>query len=435
MSAEKRGYSDQSERGVLGSALRDNESVDELATIVQARHFRSDAHQRLWSAILQLREQGQPVLPDTLADYLKKAGGLADVGYELLAELWEHPGTFGNGLHLARIVKDNADYRDVMLTLQTLLAEGETYGGAATELRAVCEQRILDLSEIGIQGGAVPWRQVLSEVSDQLDARRCGGKAATAVMSGFIDLDIVVGGFRPGELIVLAGRPGTGKTAMACNLVSRICQRGLGVYFASIEQKREELGLRILSSLTNVEHDRLRDAKLSPEQWAEVASCRTRYEDWSLFIDDSPDQKLAQIGANARRLVRKRQVRIVLVDYLQLVGLEESKRGRWQQRHEIVGAVSRGLKQLARNLNCPVLALAQLNREVENRSGGKPRLADLRESGAIEADADVVMALSQTDQRGKVIDVTVLKNRNGRTEEFYLYFRDHLQRFEDYTPE
>ena len=420
------------ERSVLGSMLRDNGVIADVAQTVRDDSFYKDAHQRIYRGILALHEQGGPVDLVTLAEQLK--GQIADIGgYKLLAELWDAAPSAGNAMYYAGIVRDHG-VRRALIHLGGQLARDAHDGVAqAAELVSQAERAVFEMATMGSAGGAVHVSSIIQELYDRIDARvvaRRSGVVEMGAPTGLIDLDsqYLGGGFQDGELTVIAARPSVGKTSLALNIVRHSLKCELSVFFVSLEQTREELVERMLCSASGVDGQRLRKGVVKQEEVDKLITAGGVLSGTPLFIDDQPSQTMLRIASNARRLKLRNALRLMVVDYLQLVEPSDPH----AQRNEQVAEVSRRLKQLANELRIPIVALAQLNRSSEYRSDSKPKLSDLRESGAIEADADVVILLHRPpDKEESVLELIVAKQRNGPTGSVMTVFNHAAGKFEN----
>jgi len=264
---------------------------------------------------------------------------------------------------------------------------------------------------------------------DRIDARTTANKSISGIATGFVDLDRLTAGLQDSELTVLAARPGVGKTSLALDIARHVAKLGYPVFFASLEQGDIELAERLICAEAQVDSQRLRRGIITPEEAQRIGNAEKVIKELRITVDDSPAQSMFQIAANARRLASRGEVRVVVVDYLQLVEAEDRR----VPRHEQVSAISRRLKQLAREIKAPVLALAQLNRAVEARADGAPKLSDLRESGGIEADADTVILMNRPNTSPNTVVLNVAKQRNGPTGEVILTFRSQFTSFDNHA--
>ena len=430
------------ERSVLGSLLRDNDTINDVALLVSEGHFYTDAHQKIYRAILDLYDgQGKPADLVILAQELIRRGQLEDVGRaSYLAQLWDAAPTAANAAYYAKIVRDHALARTLIHAGTDMLHAAYAGNQPIEDQIEAAERAVFAVGEVGAEGQTHPLSESIFEVFKQSDAAASRPGGIAGVPTGFIDLDELTSGLHPRELIILAARPSVGKTACCLAFIRNALARGIPVFFSSLEQSRVELAMRLLCSDSGVNSHRLRSGRLTAEDTHRLADVAEKLRELPLHIDDASHQSLLRISANARRLKRKHGIGLVVVDYLQLIEPENRK----DPRHEQVGQCSRRLKGLARELGIPVLALAQVNRAVEDRAGQRPRLSDLRESGSIEADADTVMLLHKEAPEGRdryidrvpiidQIEVIVAKQRNGPTGDVTLAYRKDCMRFEDFA--
>jgi replicative DNA helicase len=429
---------DPAERAVLGAVLRDNAALAEAGCLVREEDFFTDAHRKLWSGLSALVNAGTHADLVTLADELRRRGWVEDVGgYGTLADLWEAVPTSANVLHHARLVRDRAALRRLAVVGEEIARSAADPDDTAEALLGRAEQAVLAVAPLGAGGATAPLSEALDEACDRIDARCANAGQPSGVPTGLADLDRLTSGLQDGELTVLAARPSCGKTALAVSVARHAAMRlGLPTLVVSLEQRRAELAERLLCAESGLDSARLRSGLVGPEDARLLAAARDRLAPAPLFIDDTPAQGMLRVAAGARRLKHRRGLRLVVVDYLQLVDPEDRK----ASRNDQVGGIARRLKALARELAAPVLALCQLNREVESRPGGRPRLSDLRDSGEIEQHADTVMLLwrqapTEPEQGSPVtrVGIDVAKQRNGPTGDVTVAFRRACMRFEDYA--
>ncbi|HYV35113.1 MAG TPA: replicative DNA helicase [Gemmataceae bacterium] len=429
----------EAECSVLGSMLRDNEVIDDVVQIIREQHFYTDAHQKIYRGILHLHEKRTPIDAVTLAQWLIEQKFMEDIGgYAYLAELWDAAPTAANAEYYARIVRDKGLVRQLIHTSTEVLRDAYDQSGPADELLAQAERKVFEIAQLGVVGQHVTLHTALNEAFNRLDQRISHGRPISGVSTGYIDLDEITAGLQNSELIIVAARPSVGKTSFALNVVrNMITKDKVPTLFVSLEQSRTELAERLLCCHAQVDSHRLRQGHLSADDILKLSQAGDELRDAPLYIDDTPSQGMIRIAANARRLMRK-GLKAVFIDYLQLI--EPDSRGGRESRQEQVASISRRLKFLARELQIPVVAMAQLNRSPEERQDHKPRLSDLRESGSIEQDADTVMMLHRPEQNepGKqegAIDVIVAKQRNGPTGEKSLAFIKQFMRFDNFAVE
>lgn len=426
-----------SERSVLGSMFRSNDVIGDVVQILTVDNFYSDAHQKIYKAMLVLYEAGKPVDIVVLTEALKQANQIDDVGgYGALAELWDAAPTAANAVHYAHIVRDRSIVRSLITVGNEILRDAYDQVGPADELLHLATGKMLDVAERGITGRVYGMDKILEETFDRIDQRQTrGGSSISGISSGYPDLDEVTAGFQNSEMIIIAARPSVGKTAFALNLIRNIAvDEKMTVLFCSLEQSRVEIVERLLCSHALVDAQKLRKGLMNAEDMERLIASSGVMRNAKIFIDDSPGQGMLRIAANARRLKLRNDLKIVVIDYLQLIEPENRR----DPRQEQVAQISRRLKGLARELSIPVIALAQVNRSSEDRQDHKPRLSDLRESGSIEQDADTVMLLHRPErfepgQHEGLTEVIIGKQRNGPVGEITLTFNKNMMRFESFA--
>ncbi len=435
----------EAEKGVLGSVLRDNAVLSDVLQIIRPDNFYFDAHQKVFQAIIDLYDEGKPVDTVILFETLKQRKQLDDVGgVAYLAELWDAAPTAANAEYYAKIVREKAIVRNLIHASTELLRDAYDGVTSADELLGMAERKVLEIAEKGTTGETKTLEDAIREAYNRIDQR--AGLAhlhVTGVPTGFADLDEKTAGFQNNELVIIAARPSVGKTAFALNLARHvIVEARLPVFFVSLEQARVELAERLLSCQARVDSFKLRKGHLGSDDMRKLMDAGDRLRGNAqdgfvkLFIDDTPAQTMLRIAANARRLKLRHGIRMVMIDYLQLIEPENRR----DPRQEQVSQISRRLKFLARELQIPVVALAQVNRASEDRQDHTPRLSDLRESGSIEQDADTVLILHRPGRVDKsvednTLEVLIEKQRNGPTGKISLTYVKEYMRFENYAPE
>jgi replicative DNA helicase len=435
-------HSRDAERGVIGGVLRDNEVMSDVVQVIRTDSFYFDAHQKIFNVIKEVYDQGHPVDLVIIAERLKQQKWLEDIGgIPYLADLWESVPTGANAEYHARIVREKAVIRSLIHAGTEIVRDSYDGVQSADELLGAAERKVLEIAERGTVGETKTLKDALQEAYDRIDARsKTGHQSISGIATGFIDLDNITAGLQNSELIILAARPSVGKTAFALNVVRHIIvDERLPVFFVSLEQSRIELAERLLCCQARVDSHKLRKGHLGVEEMEKLilAGGDLRGDGRTglvkLFIDDTPAQTMLRIAANARRLKLRHDIRLVVIDYLQLIEPENRR----DPRQEQVAQISRRLKFLARELNVPVIALAQVNRASEDRQDHKPRLADLRESGSIEQDADTCMMLHRPgkfdgDKEDNILEVIIAKQRNGPTGDVTLTYLKQYMRYENY---
>jgi replicative DNA helicase len=431
--------SKEAERSVLGAMLRDNFVINEVQQILSsAGDFYFDAHQKIYQAISDLTSDGHPVDMVILGDALKTRKQFDDIGRdEYLVELWDSAPTAANAEYYARIVRDKAITRNLIHASTEILRDAYDQVQPAEELLGGAERKIMEIAEKGVTGNTTTLMEAIGEAYTRIDQRhKKDTNAPRGVATGFVDLDALTAGFQKSELIILAARPSVGKTAFALNMVRHvIMEEGMPVFFVSLEQAKVELAERLLAMQARVNSHRLRTGHLSGDDMGKLVEAGDALRRGAkLFIDDTPGQGMLRIAAAARRLKIRDDIKLVVIDYLQLIDPENRRDARQEQ----VAQISRRLKFLARELEIPVIALAQVNRSSEDRQDHRPRLADLRESGSIEQDADTCLMLHRPGRfdggiEDNIIEVIVAKQRNGPTGEIQLAWLKDYMRFENYA--
>ena len=426
------------ERGVLGSLLLMNESIDEIGESLKADHFYNDGHQRIFGAIQHLYESGvRGIDPITLAEELIRRDEFEQVGgAAYLAEILESVPHAAHVRYYAGIVREKWMLRSLIYGCTEILSEAYTAADDVDELLQNAERRIFSILESQTNTGNIAISDILMEAFNRIDERLKQTGDVTGITTGFSDLDRQTTGLQPTELVILAARPSMGKTAFVCNVAEAIARMsGKGVLLFSLEQSNLELAERFLALTAQINGHDLRAGNLTEEEHDQLVQASDEISRLPLFIDDKPGRTMTQIAAISRRQHRKAPLGIIIIDYLQLIEPEEKNAPREQQ----IAQISRRLKFLAKELRVPVIALAQLNRGVELREDKRPRLADLRESGAIEQDADMVMFLHRPDaydpeDRPGEAEIIVAKHRSGPTGIVKLTWRREYMRFENYSP-
>lgn len=427
-------HNDDAEQGVLGAILIDKDAINEVSAILRPQHFYNDINGMIYEAMSVLYEERKPIDLLTVTTQLKKKKVYDKIGSAYLTDLTEVVPTAANVMHYASIVKEAATRRS-LITSGTQIAEmGYQETVELKEILDKAESSIFSISQGNITKGFVPVKETLAASFDRIDELHRKGAGLRGVRTGFIDLDNILSGFQNANLIILAARPGQGKTALVLNMAQYVAvQQKQAVGIFSLEMSKEELVDRFLVSQADVDAWKLKTGKLSEDDFSKLSEAMGKLADAPIFIDDTPGLTLTEMRSKARRLQMEHNLSMIIVDYLQLVDPGR----RYDSRVQEVSMVSQALKNLARELNVPVLSASQLSRAVEHRGERKPQLADLRESGAIEQDADVVMFIYRPDtdseNSGGALTIPtkllIAKHRNGRTGEIDLLFRGDRVRF------
>ncbi|MBI2796007.1 MAG: replicative DNA helicase [Gemmatimonadetes bacterium] len=449
-------WSPDAEQAVLAAMLLDADAILRATELLDDSMFYQEAHRRIFRAMVAITTRGAVVDPLTVADELERRGDLASAGgKEYLAVLMDAVPTASNTEFHARIVREKALLRRLIEVSTGIV--GEAFDGrlTAAELLDDAEQKIFQVSQAQGTGGFVRIKELLWPTMERIESLQRGGRAVTGVASGFKDLDDMTSGFQPSELVIIAARPSMGKTAFVLNVAQHAAiSENVPVALFSLEMSKDSLMERIISSEARVDAQKIRKGLLRDDDMPRIARAVGILNSAPIYIDDSSGITLLEMRSRARRLKADVGLGLVVVDYLQLIQGPANAESRQQE----ISAISRQLKALAKELQVPVLALSQLSRAPEQRTGeskGRPQLSDLRESGAIEQDADLVIGLYRPDyyaekdaqgiardKDGNVLDgraeILVLKQRNGPTGSFDLMFHRQYTRFDNFsarTPE
>jgi replicative DNA helicase len=430
----------EAERSVLGAILLDNQSINTAIEKLRGQDFCHDGHRRIFERMIGLSEKQQAIDLVTLTEEMGRAGELeAAGGAAYLSQLMDGMPRVSNIEHYARIVKEKALLRNLIHAahhIEQTALEGEDDADALLD-RA--ESSIFELAEDRIRAGFVGVKELVKESYPRLERILTEGHRITGLSTGYEQLDSLTAGLQPSELIIIAARPSMGKTALALNMAENVAVRhGQPVGIFSLEMSKESLLLRLLASHARIDAHKFRTGHINRGDMQEISTSLGILAESPLWIDDSASSTVTEMGAKARRLKSDKGLSMVVVDYLQLM----TARGRFGNRNEEVSSISRGLKGLAKELKVPVVVLSQLTRAPE-RDERRPQLADLRESGAIEQDADVVMFINRPnfykpdmpeDERAKT-ELIIAKQRNGPTDILKYVFLNKFTRFEEQAPD
>jgi replicative DNA helicase len=429
-------HNNEAERTVLGAVLVDNASFNSAAEILTRDDFYREAHRRIFEAMAALAERSQPIDTVTLRDELVRSQALEAVGgAAYLAGLVDGLPRITNVEQWSRIIKEKAVLRNLIHASNRIAQscyEGEE---EVATLLDRAEKAIFDIAERRIRQGFVALRDIVKESFRTIDHLSQSKDLVTGLSTGFVDLDERTSGLQKGDLIVVAARPAMGKTSLCLNVAQNASHKtGETVGVFSLEMSKEQLVLRMLCSDARVDAHKLRTGNLGEKDWARLAKAYADLSSSKIFIDDSATVTPLEMKAKCRRLKAEHGLALVIVDYLQLM----TGSARVENRQQEIASISRSLKGLAKELDCPVIALSQLSRAPEARTEKRPQLSDLRESGAIEQDADVVMFIFReeeykpTDENRGLAEIIIGKQRNGPTGSLRLAFIKEFTRFENY---
>jgi replicative DNA helicase len=426
------------EQCVLGGMLMSKDAISDVMEVIRpADHYRP-AHQLVHEAILELYGRGEPADPVTVSDLLAKRGELARVGGgAYLHTLMASVPTAANAGYYARIVRERAILRRLVEVGTRIVQLGYAGDGDADELVDRAQAEIYGVTERRVSEDFLPLSEIMPGALDEIEAIGSRGGVMTGVPTGFADLDALTNGLHAGQMVVIAARPAIGKSTLALDLArASAVKHRLATVLFSLEMSRNEITMRLLSAEARVPLHAMRTGQLGEEDWTRLARRMSEVVDSPLYIDDSPNMSMMEIRAKCRRLKQRHDLRMVIVDYLQLM----SSPRRVENRQQEVSEMSRSLKLLAKEIDVPVVAISQLNRGPEQRNDKRPLLSDLRESGSIEQDSDVVILLHREDAyerespRAGEADMIIAKHRNGPTTTVTVAFQGHYSRFVDMAP-
>jgi replicative DNA helicase len=433
----------EAEQSVLGSILIDRDAVIEVAEFLKPEDFYRQAHGRIYSVIIDLFEKREPIDIVTVSEALERTGDLDAIGGRAyLGTLTNQTPTAVHATQYARIVERKALLRNLIGAAGKIAGIGYEDPAEVQEAIDRAESELFAVSQRRVAAGFSPLKTLLHDAYDRLDYLHAHRGEISGVRTGFNDLDQLTTGLQKSDLVILAARPSVGKTSLALNIAEHAAvkdKKSVGIF--SLEMSKEQLVLRLLSSNANIDSQRLRTGFLEELDFARIAPAMNSLSEAPIYIDDTPNITTMELRTKARRLQAETGLDLVIVDYLQL--MQSSTTTRDANRVQEVSEISRGLKALARELKVPVIALSQLSRQPEMRESKEPRLSDLRESGSIEQDADLVMFLWREKERGsddqqtegEVVKLKLSKHRNGPTGEIDLWFKKAQTRFVNYAGE
>ena len=428
------------EKSVLAAMLLNKDVVDEVIARIKAEAFYKHAHQKIFSAMTELSERHIPVDHLSLAERLEARGELKEVGDKAyIIELANNDFALYNWEHHVEIVKREALLRDLIKAARDIEALGFSDTDDANDAVEQAEKMLFDVTNKRVDSNFRVLSELLGDSVATFTKMSESKSHIIGVPTGFAELDKLLAGLRGGDLVVMAARPSIGKTSLALNVAVNAAREGTTVAFFSLEMPSAQLTQRVLSSESFVDYQKMRTAQLTQTDWKNIIDTCSVLSEYEFYIDDTPGLTLTELRAKARRQLQRVEQGIIIVDYLQLM---QARGNALQDRWVTVGDISRGLKILAKELNMPVLALSQLSRAVEGRTNKRPQLSDLRESGNIEQDADVVMfidrSLSEEEASNPkrpdpgMAKLIIGKNRNGPTKDIDLVFEASYTRFRDY---
>lgn len=435
-------HSIEAEQAVLGGVMLDSRRINEVSEMLMAEHFYMDSHRKIYKAILELSQKGDPIDLLTVKSMLDKHGTLEDVGgIEYISELSGKVPTAANAGTYARLIREKAILRRVIEAGLDIVSEGFEEPAEVEEYMDSVEKRIFEISAEKIARPFYSIKEIVSDAFRRIEELDAATGEVTGVPSGFYKLDRITTGFHPSQLLIVAARPAMGKTSFALNMAQNAAlNHGKTIGIFSLEMSRQELVIRMLCSLAKVDSQKFRLGSLDDNEWMRLSEAADKLNDAPILIDDSADLNQISLRSKARRMKSQYGLDMIVIDYLQLMsayGMNKSA-----NREQEISTISRSLKGLSKELEIPVMALSQLNRDLEKRQDKHPQMSDLRESGAIEQDADMIMFIYRdivynpdNVDLETVAEIKVAKNRAGPTGDIDLrYFREYTL-FENFVSE
>ena len=430
-------HSEEAELAVLGSMLSSKEAVSKAIQHLKENYFYKNAHSTIFSVMVHLFDKGISIDTVSVIDLLKKNKDLEKVGGTyFITGLVESVPTAAHIDRYSKIVTEKALLRNLITLSHDIAKEAYDDSQDISEILDTVEQSIFAITNNRMQKGFTQINNVVVDALEKLEKIRASGGSVIGVPSGLVDLDEMTSGFQDGDLVIIAGRPGMGKTALALSMIRNASlDAKVGVGMFSLEMANHQLAMRLLCAEARVDSHYVRTGKLPSKLWRNLSVSAGSLEDAPIYLDDTPALSVLELRAKARRLKAEHNINMIVVDYLQLMQGPKGVESRQQE----ISVISRSLKALAKELNIPVIALSQLSRAVEQRADRKPQLSDLRESGAIEQDADVVIFLyrpwiySQEDEDEGKAEVIIAKQRNGPTGTIQASFISKYARFENFS--
>lgn len=407
----------EAERSVLGAMILDKDAINDVVDLIKSEDFYKEAHKLIFDSIVDIYNENNPVDIVTLSDKLNSDGNLEKIGgLDYLASLTEMGIITSNARYYAKIIEEKSTLRKLIRASSEILSKG--YESAdAKELLELAEKNIFNISQNKSREGFSHVKDLLYKTYEKIEMLYESDATLTGISSGFKDLDLKTNGFQKSDLILVAARPAMGKTSFSLNICQSAGLLGASVAVFSLEMSKEQLVQRMLSTESHISIQSIRNGELEEEDWIALTKAMAKLSDANIYIDDTPAITVMEMRAKCRKLKMEKGLDLIMVDYLQLM----SGGGKQESRQQEISTISRSLKALAREMDCPVIALSQLSRAPEQRADHRPILSDLRESGAIEQDADIVMFLYRDEyyfpdsEKQGIGEVIIAKQRNGET--------------------
>jgi len=425
----------EAERSVLGAILVHNDAFNTAAQVIDGRDFYRDAHRRIFDRMVALSERGEAIDFITLKEELSRGGDLEEVGGPAyVASLVDGVPRATNVEYYARIVKEKATLRNLIYAANKILTNAYEADQESDLILDEAESSIFAVADDRLKAGFVPMRELVNESFPKIEQLFEHKRLVTGVPTGFVDLDEMTRGLQPGDLVIIAARPSMGKTSLVLNIAQHVAVQGEHtVGFFSLEMSKESLFIRLLTSEAQIDSHRLMSGHIADRDYSRISHALEKLSSMRLFIDDTANISVLEMRAKSRRLQAEHGLSLIVVDYIQLM----SARGRYENRTLELASISRSLKGLAKELNAPIVVLSQLSRAPESRSDHRPQLSDLRESGALEQDADVVILIYRDDAYNRdpnnpdagTAELILAKQRNGPTGIVRLAFLREQTRF------
>jgi replicative DNA helicase len=431
----------EAERSVLGAVILRNEAMNEAVEVIDSDDFYRDAHRRIFDKMIALSERNDAIDLITLKEELNRAGELDQVGGPAyIARLVDGVPRTTNVSHYARIIKEKSTLRALIQRANEITVSAYSAEQDADEILDEAERRIFEIADKRTRSGFTPLSELVRDSFDTIEKLQAQKGMVTGVPTGFTELDEMTTGMHPGDLVLIAARPSMGKTSFVLNIAQNVASwhetpTPFTVGFFSLEMSKEQLFMRLLTSEARIDAHRLRSGFLSTDDYGKLVHAIGRLEQAKIFIDDTASISVLEMRAKARRLQAEHGLHLLIIDYIQLM----QGRGRFDNRQQELASISRSLKGLAKELRCPIVALSQLSRAAETRSDHRPQLSDLRESGALEQDADLVMFIfrpavyekEKTPETENMAEIIIAKQRNGPIGSVTLAFMNQYTRFEN----
>ncbi len=428
-------HNNDAEKSVLGAAMLNKDALFDVMEVVKSKDFYNEMHKEIYEAITELYRKNSPVDTLTVSEELKKRNSLEMVGGRAyIASLSMEVPSISNAAEYGKIVAEKAILRSLINTAEQIVERGFQDKMEAETVLEQAERGIFEIAQARQTKEVAPLKEVLLENMRQIDEASGIEGNITGVPSGFVDLDDRISGFQKSDLIIIAARPAMGKTAFALNVAQQAAIKGKAhILIFSLEMSKEQLGQRLLSMESRIESQKLKTGDLGRKDWDDINMALDTLSKANIYIDDTPGVSIMEMKSKCRRLKAEKGLDMIILDYLQLMSIE----GKTENRQQEISTLSRNLKQLAREMNCPVIVLSQLSRAPEQRTDHRPMLSDLRESGSIEQDADIVLFLyrdeyynDDTEEPG-VCEVIISKHRSGGTGTVKLTWIGKNTRFAD----